>query len=52
MLAVLDAEPDLVNTAGPGRFSPRPANRIPTRFERRGERLGQRSFDLVYRRQA
>ena len=50
MLSILDAEPNLVNTAGPGHFASRPANRIPTRFERRGERLGQRSFDLVYRR--
>lgn len=50
MLDVLEQTPGLVNTAGPGRFSERPPNRIPTRFEERGERLGHAVFDLLYRK--
>jgi tRNA (guanine-N7-)-methyltransferase len=48
MLAALSAEPLLVNTA-PG-FALRPETRPPTRFERRGERLGHGVWDLVFRR--
>jgi tRNA (guanine-N7-)-methyltransferase len=51
MLAVLDAADDLFeNCAGHGCFAPGPSGRPPTKFERRGERLGHRIFDLVYRR--
>ncbi|WP_295881136.1 tRNA (guanosine(46)-N7)-methyltransferase TrmB [uncultured Thiohalocapsa sp.] len=51
MLTVLEAMPALFeNTAGPGHFAKRPASRPPTKFERRGERLGHQVFDLVYRR--
>ncbi len=51
MLAVIDALPELfASTTGRGRFAERPASRPPTKFERRGERLGHRVFDLVYRR--
>jgi tRNA (guanine-N7-)-methyltransferase len=51
MLAVIDALPELfASTAGPGRFAERPASRPPTKFERRGKRLGHRVFDLAYRR--
>lgn len=50
ILDVLEKTPGLVNAAGPGRFSERPPNRIPTRFEQRGERLGHAVFDLVYRK--
>jgi tRNA (guanine-N7-)-methyltransferase len=50
MLALLDAEPGLVNGAGPGRFAPPGHERSPTRFEARGIRLGHRVWDLVYRR--
>ncbi|MCG6942955.1 MAG: tRNA (guanosine(46)-N7)-methyltransferase TrmB [Thiohalocapsa sp.] len=51
MLEVIDALPELYqNTAGRGCFAERPASRPPTKFERRGERLGHRVFDLVYRR--
>lgn len=50
MLEVLDAEPLLRNCAGPGGFMPRDAARAPTRFERRGERLGHAVFDLEYER--
>jgi tRNA (guanine-N7-)-methyltransferase len=51
MLRVLEAMPALFeNTAEPGHFAERPASRPPTKFERRGERLGHQVFDLVYRR--
>src|SRR5438105_1113703 len=33
-----------------GAFAPRPAERVPTRFERRGERLGHEVWDLAFRR--
>jgi tRNA (guanine-N7-)-methyltransferase len=48
MLAVLSAEPMLVNTAEG--FAPRPAYRPLTKFERRGEQLGQPAQDLVFRK--
>jgi len=50
MLEVMEHAPGYVNAAGPGAFSPRPPERIVTRFERRGERRGHRVRDLVYRR--
>ena len=49
MIAVLDAEPGLVNLAGDAQFVPRPDDRPVTKFERRGERLGHAIFDLAYR---
>lgn len=52
MIAVLDAEPALVNAAGEGRFIPRPDDRPVTKFERRGENLGHEIFDLEYRPRA
>ena len=48
MLAVLTAEPTLLNTVDG--FAPRPAYRPLTRFEQRGERLGQPARDLVFRK--
>jgi len=50
MLIALSAEPRLRNVAASGGFIPRPAERSPTRFERRGERLGHRVWDLEFRR--
>lgn len=50
MLATLAAEPRLRNAAVDGGFIPRPAERSPTRFERRGERLGHKVWDLEFRR--
>lgn len=50
MLAVLGAAPKLRNLAGDGGFVPRPAERIPTRFELRGTRLGHEVWDLAFRR--
>ncbi|MDR1967184.1 MAG: tRNA (guanosine(46)-N7)-methyltransferase TrmB [Burkholderiaceae bacterium] len=48
MLAVLGAEPLLVNTADG--YASRPAYRPETKFERRGLRLGHGVWDLVFRR--
>jgi len=51
MLAVLECPGSpFENTAGPGQFAKRPAERPLTRFERRGERLGHQVRDLVFRR--
>jgi len=51
MLAMLDGAPELFeNSAGPGQFSARPAQRPITKFERRGQRLGHQVHDLIYRR--
>ncbi|MCG6895724.1 MAG: tRNA (guanosine(46)-N7)-methyltransferase TrmB [Thiocapsa sp.] len=51
MLAVLEASSEsFENLAGQGRFSPRPATRPLTRFERRGARLGHHVRDLMFRR--
>ncbi len=38
------------NQAGPGRFSPRPASRPETKFEKRGRRLGHGVWDILMRR--
>lgn len=49
MLAVLDgAEEAFTNSAGRGQYAPRPDTRPPTKFERRGQRLGHRVHDLMY----
>lgn len=51
MLDVLSAAEELFeNTMGPGRFSPRPEYRPLTKFEHRGQRLGHRVHDLIFRR--
>jgi len=50
MLEVLNAVPALRNRAADGRFVPRNAGRIVTRFEKRGERLGHAVHDLCYER--
>ncbi len=50
MLEVLESCPALRNDVGPQRFSERPEERAPTRFERRGTRLGHAVHDLTYRR--
>ena len=52
MLEVLGNEASLVNTSAGGDYVPRPAWRPPTKFERRGERLGHGVWDLVFRRPA
>lgn len=48
MLAVLRAEPMLVNTAAD--YAPRPESRPLTKFEARGLRLGHGVWDLLFRR--
>ena len=48
MLATLSSEPLLANTAEG--FAPRPDWRPPTKFERRGTRLGHPVFDLLFAR--
>jgi tRNA (guanine-N7-)-methyltransferase len=48
MLAVCNADPALVSLSRDGTYVPRPEFRPPTRFERRGERLGHGVWDLAY----
>jgi tRNA (guanine-N7-)-methyltransferase len=50
MLETLRAVAQLENLAPQGGFVPRPGERAPTRFERRGERLGHEVWDLAFRR--
>jgi tRNA (guanine-N7-)-methyltransferase len=50
VLEVLNADPRLRNTSADGGFVPRPAERNPTRFEKRGERLGHDVWDLAFER--
>lgn len=51
MLEILEASSEsFENLAGADGFSPRPAARPLTRFEQRGERLGHRVRDLMFRR--
>ena len=52
MLEVLGGCALLQNTASDGGYVPRPESRQPTRFERRGERLGHGVWDLAFRRRA
>jgi tRNA (guanine-N7-)-methyltransferase len=49
MLDVLDADPRLENLAAPERFMARAGQRVQTRFELRGERLGHAVWDLAFR---
>jgi len=49
-LEVLSASPLLYNLSADGKFIPRPAERQPTRFEKRGERLGHGVWDLAFAR--
>lgn len=50
MLKALEMSDDFVNSAGDGGFTPRPAYRPVTKFERRGERLGHGIWDLIFER--
>jgi tRNA (guanine-N7-)-methyltransferase len=50
MLESLSAAQGLHNLAADGGFVARPAERAPTRFERRGERLGHEVWDLAFSR--
>jgi tRNA (guanine-N7-)-methyltransferase len=50
MLATLAGSAQLLNLAPDGTFVSRPAEREPTRFERRGAGLGHEVWDLAFRR--
>lgn len=50
MLEVLEACPDFINLASPGKFSTHPPQRPLTKFEQRGQRLGHAIFDVCYGR--
>lgn len=50
MLEVLDASKEWRNRAGLGAYSPAPAWRINTHFEKRGVRLGHGVWDLIHER--
>ncbi|MFT3906421.1 MAG: tRNA (guanosine(46)-N7)-methyltransferase TrmB [Steroidobacteraceae bacterium] len=50
MLAVLEAEPALRNSAGSRRWAEQPETRAATRFERRGTRLGHEVRELLFER--
>jgi tRNA (guanine-N7-)-methyltransferase len=50
MLSTLAGVALLQNLAADGRFVSRPVERPPTRFERRGARLGHEVWDLAFRR--
>jgi tRNA (guanine-N7-)-methyltransferase len=50
ILAVLNAIPGLENLAADATFVPRPTKRAPTRFEKRGVRLGHEVWDLAFQR--
>lgn len=52
MMAVMNQAEGFVNHAGGGRFSPRPAWRPETKFERRGEKLGHGVWDLLFEKAA
>lgn len=50
MLTVAEADPGLVNRAGPQHYAQRPDWRPRTRFEQRGRRLGHGVWDLMFER--
>ncbi len=50
MLEVLRASSSFANQSPTGDWMPRPDERAPTRFERRGARLGHGVWDLAFRR--
>lgn len=50
MLEVMEARQDFGNLAGAGQYHPRPDSRPLTKFERRGQRLGHGTWDLLYQK--
>jgi len=50
MLEVIRANPQFKNLSSTGDWMPRPDERAPTRFERRGARLGHGVWDLAFRK--
>lgn len=51
VLAVMAGTPGFRNSAGDGRYTERPDDRPPTKFEQRGQRLGHSIRDLVFVRE-
>ena len=49
MLEILSASTRFKNAAGSGNYSP-PGERVETKFERRGRKLGHGVWDLVFER--
>lgn len=49
-LEVLEAQAGLENIAGQHQYFPRPESRLVTKFEKRGQRLGHGSWDLMFTR--
>ena len=52
ILNLLNATPELRNMVNDDGFAPRPSQRLLTRFEQRGQRLGHRVWDLAFVRRA
>jgi tRNA (guanine-N7-)-methyltransferase len=50
MLEVLNANPSLTNLAANATFVERSGERVTTRFEKRGARLGHGVWDLAFQR--
>ena len=50
MLEVMRGNPQFTNLSPTGDWMPRPEERAPTRFEKRGARLGHGVWDLAFRR--
>ena len=50
MLELMEKRPEFRNCAGKGSYSPRPAYRPVTKFERRGQHLGHGVWDLLFER--
>lgn len=50
MLHVLSGNAQLENTVGLGNYAPRPMDRPPSKYERRGLALGHPTWDLIFKR--
>jgi len=50
MIEVLAATPSFTNLSAEGNYCPRPPWRPPTRYEKRGQKLGHAVHDLVFRK--
>lgn len=50
MMTLLEAELTLVNQYPPHQFAPRPTWRPLTKFEKRGQQLGHRVLDLIFKK--
>lgn len=50
MMRILSDNSDFLNMYGQGQFAPRPRERAMTKYEARGERLGHKTWDLIFQR--